>query len=135
MISHLNYVHILVAALVYFIIGALWYSVIFGKQWMKLVGIKEVTEQDKKNIPMMFGTTFVLNFIITFAIACIIYSLHPPTGLGAVKIGVLLGVGFVGTTTAMNNMYAMRSFKLTVIDSGYHIFSIIVAAIILQMWH
>jgi hypothetical protein len=32
-------------------------------------------------------------------------------------------------------MYAKRPFMLTVIDSGYHVVAIIVASIILTMWH
>ena len=136
MISHLNHVHIIVAALVYFIIGALWYSMLFGKKWMKLIGHSgEVTEADKKGMPVMFLSTFILNYVICFATACVIFYIQPMSVMADLKIASLIGVGFIGTTTAMSNMYAKRSFQLTVIDSGYHFVGILSATILLQMWH
>jgi hypothetical protein len=136
MLANLNYLHIAVAALVYFILGSLWYSVFFGKVWMQLLGISgPPTEEDRKGMPMMFGKTFVLNFIIVLSTAVVIYFVKPVTLLAAIKTGGLLGVGFVFTTCAMGYMYTKRPFKLTLIDSGYHIVAIIVAAIILTCWH
>jgi hypothetical protein len=136
MISQLNHVHILVAALVYFVIGALWYSMLFGKKWMKLIGHSGVvTEADKKGMPMMFVSTFILNYVICFATACVIYYVQPMSIMVDLKVASLLGFGFVGTTTAMNNMYAKRSFQLTAIDAGYHFVGITAATIIMQMWH
>jgi hypothetical protein len=37
---HFNAIAILVAALYQWILGALWYSLIFAKPWMKLTGHK-----------------------------------------------------------------------------------------------
>lgn len=135
-LSNLNHIHILVAALDYFVIGALWYSLFFQKRWMKLVGATgEITDADKKAMPMMFGSTFVLNYVICVAIACIIYFVQPMNIMADIKIGGLLGGGFVFTTACMSNMYTKRPFMLTVIDSSYHILAIISATIIMQMWH
>ena len=136
MISHLNHIHIVVAALVYFILGALWYSMLFKKQWMKLVGATgEMTDADKKAMPMIFVSTFILNYVICFAVASVIYFVQPMNMMADLKIAALLGGGFVFTTTGMNNMYGKRSFQLTVIDAGYHIVGITAATIIMQMWH
>jgi hypothetical protein len=134
MLANLNFIHIAVATLVYFILGSLWYSVLFGKVWMGLLGFS-VREEDKKNMPRMFATTFLLNFIITGSVACVLYFVSPFSCLAAIKVGVLLGVGFTGSTTAMNYMYSRRSFKLTLIDAGYHIISIILVSVILTLWH
>jgi hypothetical protein len=134
MIANLNYVHIAVATLAYFFIGFLWYSVLFGKKWMALLGSTGPTEEDKKNMPKMMVFTLILNFIITFSAACVLHFVWPTTILGALKTGALLGVGFTGATTAMNYMYSKRSFQLTLIDSGYHIVSICVISVILTLW-
>lgn len=136
MISQLNHIHILVAALVYFVLGALWYSMLFGKKWMKLVGATgEMTDADKKAMPMIFVSTFILNYVICMAIACVVYFVQPMNIMVDLKVGALLGGGFVFTTAGMSNMYAKRPFMLTAIDSGYHILAIIAATIIMQMWH
>jgi hypothetical protein len=134
MICNLNYVHILVATLAYFIIGSLWYSLLFGKVWSQMLGIVP-TEEDKKKMPMMFSVTFALNFIIVVATACVLFFVSPTTVMAAVKVGLLLGGGFVFTTIAMSYMYSRRSFKLTLIDTGYHVFAICVTSVILTLWH
>ncbi len=113
MIADLNYLHIAVATLAYFIIGAIWYSLLFGKVWTRLIGAAAPTEEDMKKMPMMFSLTFVLNFVITSATACVLYFVSPNSVLGAVKVGALLGLGFVGSACAMSYMYAKRPFKLT----------------------
>jgi hypothetical protein len=133
MLANLNYIHIAVATLVYFIIGSLWYSLLFGKIWVAILGLV-VTEEDKKKMPQMFATTFVLNFVITFSVACILHFVQPSSVVGAIKVGLVLGAGLSGTTTAMSNMYARRPLKLTLIDTGYHILSICVVSVILTLW-
>jgi hypothetical protein len=135
MFENLNYVHIAVSTLVYFIIGALWYSLFFGKVWIRLIGGPAPTEEDKRKIPMMFSITFVLNFIIVLSTACVVYFVSPNSVLAALKVGALLGIGFVGTTCTMSYMYAKRPFKLTLIDSGYHIVAILAVSVILSLWH
>jgi hypothetical protein len=134
MIANLNYVHILVATLAYFAIGAIWYSLLFGKPWMKAANIAPPSPEDRKRMPMMFASTFVLNFITTFATACVLYFVQPVSVVAALKVGLLLSVGFVGANTALNNMYVRRPFALTLIDSGYHVIAICTVSVILMCW-
>ena len=58
-LSHANFLSILVAALAYFAMGSLWYSVFFGKTWVAEVektGVK-LKQPEKKDIPVkMFST-------------------------------------------------------------------------------
>ena len=49
--SHLNWLAILVAALAYFVLGALWYSkVLFVKPWLRMTGIKVDDPSAKKGL-------------------------------------------------------------------------------------
>jgi hypothetical protein len=134
MLANLNYVHILVATLVYFVLGALWYSVLFQKPWVRLNNIV-MNEESRKGMPKVFAFTFLLNLIATVATACVLYFVQPVSIIAAIKVGALLGFGFVGSVTALNNMYLKRPFMLTIIDAGYNIVSIILVSIILTMWH
>lgn len=53
MFSDLNHLAIVVSAVTYFGLGSVWFGPLFGKQWLKLVGLT-VTEEDKKNAFFMF---------------------------------------------------------------------------------
>ena len=71
MFTNLNYIAITLSAVVYFVLGSVWFGPLFGKSWLKLVGLS-LTEEDKKNALFMFAKTFILDFIITFSVALII---------------------------------------------------------------
>ena len=133
MLTHLNYLHIVVAAAVYFIIGGLWYSVLFGKSWMVLVNVTP-TEEDKKKAPMMMGMTLVINLIITIGLAFVYKLIRAHSVIVALKVGGFLGVCFFLMPMILNNMYARRPTKLTMIDAGYHVVGVIVASLILVLW-
>lgn len=135
MLSHLNYLHILVAALAYFVIGSLWYSLIFGKVWMKLNNFGTPTDADKKGMPLLFAMTFVYNFIISVGVAGVLYFVAPQDLLGAIKVGGFIAVTLTAVPIALNNMYTKKPFMLTIIDGGYHVAGIIGTTVILTLWH
>jgi hypothetical protein len=134
MLTNLNYLAIAISTVTYFVLGALWFGPLFGKSWLKLVGLS-VTEEDKKNALFMFAKTFILDFIITFSVAVIIHLLKPTTVSSALQVSILIGLGFVVAPFLGNYMYAKRSMKLFTIEAGYHIVCIIIVSIILTIWH
>jgi hypothetical protein len=127
-----NYLAILVSALVYFLIGAVWYSAIFGKIWVKLVGLKE--EQMKEGSKMVFLYTLLAEIVIVFVMAFIVWALGISNCVSAIKVGAFFSLGITAPVLAINNFYGMRPGKLTMIDAGYHITGIILACIILTVW-
>ena len=58
----INYLAVLVSAIIGMIIGALWYSpLLFGKLWMKLSGMteKQLNEAKKKGMGKMYLVAFI----------------------------------------------------------------------------
>lgn len=129
-----NYLAIIVSAVVYFVIGALWYSpLLFAKPWMKNVGRTE--EQLRSGSKIVYLYTLIAELVICFVLAFIIWVLGTPTCLSAIKVGLFFSLGFTTTIIAINNWYGQRGTKLTLIDSGYHIVGIVFASIILTVWN
>ena len=64
----MNYLALLVAALVPMVIGYLWYGPLFGKTWMNSTGMTEA-KMKSANMPMIFGFSFLLALILAFAIS------------------------------------------------------------------
>jgi len=131
--SHINYLAFAVAVVVYFMIGGLWFSALFGKAWIALTGLK-MTEDSKKNVGKIFGITFLINIVICFGVACMAYLVNPGGAIACIKLGVVLGVCFMAAPCTMNYMYAQRPFKLTMIDACYHVVSILAVTVLLGMW-
>lgn len=92
--STINYLAVLVAAVVTFVIGGLWYSpVLFDKPWRHLNALSE--EQIKaSHTGLIFGLSFVAALISAYVLA--LFLAGPATDVVAVVMaGLLVGTGAV----------------------------------------
>ena len=130
--SNINWLSVIVATVSAFIIGALWYSpVLFGKTWQKELGLSDEKIRNA-NMAVIFGTSFVLEFIAAFVLEMFIGSeANVATGIIA---GALVGIAWVATAIGTNYLFARKSFRLFLIDSGYFVVFFIVMGGILGAW-
>lgn len=131
-LSQLNYLAVFVSALTSFLIGGLWYSpVMFSNAWMKENGFKEEDLKDA-NMAKIFGTSFVLALIIAFNLAAFIGSKSDLSfGLFA---GFAAGFGWVAMSLGITYLFERKSFKLFLINAGYHIVTYTIMGGILAVW-
>jgi len=124
---------VLVAGLVYFVLGALWYSpVLFANPWMTLNKFKE--EDFKEGSPAPFIVAFITAMIVPLVLANLIKLLGDYSLIGGIKAGLLIWAGFVGPFALTNYMFSMRPTKLFLIDSGFNLTGLIIMGTILGLW-
>ena len=63
-----NYAAVIVAAIAYWILGAIWYAALFGKQWVALEGITEA-QMKGANPVLPYVITLLLNLLIAYSLA------------------------------------------------------------------
>ena len=127
----MNYWAILAAAISAFLLGGLWYSkALFGRTWSVENGSPKAGEGHPAKV---FGIAFLFSLIGAIAFACLIGP--APALETAVKAGALAGFGVAATSFGINYQFANRSFKLWLIDGGYHTLQFIVFGVILGLWH
>ena len=56
----------LVATMLGFVLGALWYGPLFGRRWMTAVGMTAEEIQKDFNPAIIYGVTFVLGLIASY---------------------------------------------------------------------
>src|SRR5438270_10450445 len=95
--SNLNWLHILVAALAYFALGFIWYSLLFGKKWVSYQNINMNDPNGKKGMGAIMFASFILMFIATLGLAIIVSRLNLDHASSGVKCGLLTGVCFFVT--------------------------------------
>jgi hypothetical protein len=128
-----NYLAIFVSALVYFAIGALWYSpLLFQKPWMANVG--RTDEQLRSGSKIVFLYTLIALIVICFVTSFFVWATQTGNCIPAIKLGLFISLGYTTTAIAINNWYGQRSAKLTMIDAGYHVVGIVLATIIMAVW-
>ena len=113
-----------------FMVGGIWYGPVFGKLWMKLVGISEA-EVQSANMAKIYGTTFGLQAI---AAAMLAYVIGPDAGLLlGLHWGLIAGV-WVALAFGVGYLFEQRSFALWAVNAGYNLVSFAIMGIILGVW-
>lgn len=136
-LSHLNWLAILCGALAFFVLGALWYSkALFASAWLRNVKIDPNTEDAKKGMgAIMFGS-FILMFLISFALAVLKTRLGLIGGwMSGIKLGLFTGFFFGACAISISYLYEKRPTGLHLINGGYTIVGSMLAGIIVCSWN
>jgi Protein of unknown function (DUF1761) len=128
----INHLAVLVAALVYFFLGFLWYGIIFAKPWMAMEGITPDT-MPKQNVALNYLITFVLNIVVAYALAIACKWRSAGAAKGAL-IGAAAWVGFVLTTAFPTTLFENRPIGLFCINFGYCLVGFILMGGIIGGW-
>jgi hypothetical protein len=130
--ASINYLSVLVATLVAYFFGALWYSpFLFGNAWMTVLG-KSKEDLPAPTFPMLVG--FILTFVTALGLALLIKSLGVTTLLGGILIGLVVAIAFIVTNTLSEYLYSGQSMKLFWIHAGYRVVYILIMGAILGLW-
>jgi hypothetical protein len=132
-ISSLNWLAVIVATVVYFALGALWYSnLLFAKTWMKL---RNVTEEDiGEPSPVIFLYSFILQFIAVTSLALFMEAIGIGSAGNGALIGFGAGAGFVFTLAGTTGIFSEVPMKLHFLDNGYHVVGLVLAGLVLGWW-
>lgn len=116
------------------VIGALWYSpILFGNTWLKLSGRKaEDISKEEGNKAMALSMIPAIVMIVLMAI--LLGLLNVSTIAGALIVGCLVSVGFIGMTGLNQVFFEDKSLALVVLNVGYSVVALNVAAVILTLW-
>ena len=134
-LSNLNWLHVFVATLAYFALGAIWYSFLFKNQWIELSGVKMDDPNAQKGVAGVMFTSFILMLIQTIGIAILEHQFMTGNLMSGLKMGLFVGVAFSSTAIAINYLYNMKPMMLYVIDCGYQILGCSIAGAIMGAWN
>lgn len=103
------------AALATFVIGGLWYSLLFAKSWQRAAGVTD--ERLKGGALRIFVGSFVIAIVMAASLAAFIGSGGFVFGAMA---GLAAGVTWVAAAFGVNYLFERRSFALWAINAGYN---------------
>jgi hypothetical protein len=129
----INYVAVVVCAVVYWLLGGLWYGLLFSKQWMALENMTEAQARSMNPV-LPYIITLVLNLLMAFVLAQICSWRNANTAGRGAAIGVLLWAGIVGPITYTTYMYEMRPKELFAINEFYPLVGLCLMGAILGLW-
>jgi hypothetical protein len=139
---HLNYGAILAAGLLNVLIGMLWYSVLFGKAWIHLMGFDRLSSAEKKKMMekakpgyfFAFGASLLMSFCMGHEVQSGENFYHV-TGMAAgLMAGFWIWLGFLVTSQLNSVLWEGKSPKLYFINVGYYLASYLLTGALLALW-
>lgn len=114
--ADLSFLGVGVAALAFFVLGAAWYTVLFGRAWRAEMGISEQEAADASPDPRMFAVSIVVALVLAGVLGWLIDDQGAGYGL---RLGLITGAGIGAGVIAQNAVYESRSIRYVVINGGY----------------
>jgi ABC-type Fe3+ transport system permease subunit len=131
--SDLNWLAVLVAAIAYFILGALWYAdFLFGKQYRAALGLDP--EQTAKPEPGPMVLNLVMWFIAALVLGLVSLAVGADDWIDGALLGLVVAFGFIGTNRIVGNAYGADNPKLMPINAPYTLLGFALMGVILAVW-
>ena len=129
--TEIHWIAVLAAAVAGFVVGGIWYGPVFGKAWMAERGITMESAKGM-NMPLVYGTTFVLNLVASFVLDHVYGTYNNPDLATSVMISGGIALAFIVTSIGVNYLFSRQSLKLFLIDAGYWLVIYCVMGVVLD---
>jgi hypothetical protein len=129
-----NWLAVIVSAIAYFILGALWYSpLLFANLFVKYRGVPAEQLQSQGQ-PIEYLLTFIGDLVMALVLAILIKAAAAGTLLDGIVVGVVVAAGIAATSTFIYTIFAGPHRGLWAIYSGYQLVAFAIMGAILAIW-
>jgi len=134
---HVTYLPVLVAAVVVFVLGWLWYSpLLFFKPWMRLRGLDPVAAMAGAKVPAgKLLIELARCLVLAYVIARFVALLGITTWIGALHFGLFLWIGFPVILLAGSVLWDNTPLGVAAIHAGDWLVKLLVISVIAGVWH
>lgn len=141
----INILAVLVSAVLFFIVGALWYSpVMFANAWIKGMGLTEeqITEMKEKGPGAKpFIISFLGGLVMAFVTAHMVDFMKVvfgDSGMTNLSIGLTsafwLWLGYIATFSLNSVAYEQKSWQFYFITTGYQFVGLMIMGAMNAIW-
>lgn len=138
---NVNWLAVVVSAIVSMIIGFLWYGPLFGKKWMAMMGWGQ-EHIDAAKAKGGMGKSYVIAFIGSLVMAYVLAHIVAMARMAGISSGLSGGLqsgfwawlGFVATTGLGSVLWEGRKWNLYTFNMAYQLVNLLVMGAILATW-
>jgi uncharacterized protein DUF1761 len=135
-LDDLNWLAVIVAALVYFVLGAIWYAPpVLGTAWMRSMGMDPTADRPSPG-PEFFIVPFLAQLVEAIAMWMLAAATLTDTLGEGLVLGLVVGVGvstMLVLVTATFETKPQRGIWF-VITAGYHLVGLLIVGAIVGSW-
>lgn len=132
----LNWLSVLLASVANFALGAVWFMVLFKRQYAAALQLDAPEDSEKPSALFIIGP--FLCGVVTIAATAFLFRLLQVSSVGdALVLGAVIGFGFVGATTvniAINPKFP-SPLHYSLINVPYFVLGSLMSSLILVLMH
>ena len=132
----INYAAVGVAAVSYWLLGAVWYGLLFARPFIALMGWtpEQVAAIQAKGETAALGVAFVTSLVLAYVLAHFVRFVGAETARFGAFTGFWLWLGFVATSNLETVLFESRPLGLYLISNGYHLVGMLGMGALLAGW-
>jgi hypothetical protein len=131
-LSTINWLAVVAASLVGFVVGGIWYGPLFGKLWMAAAGVTPEIARNA-NMGVIYSLCFVFQAVMALCLAMFLNDSAIGLQEGAFY-GFLTGAGWIAPALAINALFEQKPPRYMAINGGYWIVVFTLMGVILGGW-
>ena len=130
----INILAVVVAAVVYWLLGAAWFTVL-SKAWLAGIGkTMEQLKQEGGSPALAYVVALVCNLIMACVLSWLVIQTGEQTAMRGIGLGALLWMGLVGTSIGTEYVFESRSLQIFAITGGYPLVGLVLMGAIVGGW-
>lgn len=131
-----NWLAVFLAAASSMVVGSVWYAKsVFGNAWINLAGLKE--DDIRKGAAKALSIAFVSSLVMAYVLAHVTFLSHNFFNNSflqdALSTAFWMWLGFQGVRALMHDTFEQRRKKLTLINMGNDLVTIMVMGLIIGL--
>ncbi|MBT3275491.1 MAG: DUF1761 domain-containing protein [Spirochaetales bacterium] len=126
-----NYIAVLLGAVLNMILGMLWYGPLFGKLWLKTI---DKNKDDIQGSPLMYVGSFIAALVAALTLSLVIQAFGSTGFFDGLLIGVVVWLGFVATVTLTYSIFEGPPLRVWLIFIGYQLVIFAVEGGVFAIW-
>lgn len=130
-LADISWLSVFLAFVPYFLLGALWFTLFFPRQYR--ISLGKENEAAQKPAPIFIIGPALCCLVITVATAILIYALKIDSHENAVTLAAIIGLGYLvsNTVNIAINPNIPRPLLYGLISGSYHFVGIMIVCMIL----
>ncbi|HEY8472135.1 MAG TPA: DUF1761 domain-containing protein [Natronosporangium sp.] len=126
--SAISWLGVVLAAIAFFGVGAMWYGALFARPWMRLSGVTE-EQARSSNLVMIFGVTALLGVVASIGLAAVIGE--DSSASDGLVTGLGVGALIVAPVLGIQSLYDRKALALWLLNAGYNLVGFAVMGVVI----
>lgn len=131
-LGKINWLAVIVCAIVMQPLGAVWYGALFQFEWMAAVGLTMEDADRAGNLPYVWALLGAFGH--AFLLAHLMNATGKTTAAGGIVLAGSIWAFFIFPFSLVHDSFAMFPYRLTFIDTGHTLVGLMIMGLILGAW-